>query len=825
MVANFFTDKFTVHLKQALLEAQSLAEKEITTANILDALDREKGSIASEIINKVKHKKNTSLELPLDTINQSISETAANSLNTVVLNATAAESLVRAVQISQQYGHKYVGTEHLLKSLANSQQKEVLNWWQKQGINTNELEKNLRIVLESTSKFPDLTAVFRSPTSTTENKEEKLQATLEYFGRELTSQEVQKDIDPVIGRDQEINRLIHVLCRRYKNNPLLLGEAGVGKTAIVEGLAKKIASGEVPPILANKKIFTIDLGALVAGTIYRGEFEARFKNLIEAAESVNNIILFIDEIHTIMGAGSASGSLDAANMIKPALARGKVSIIGATTVDEYKKHIETDSALERRLQPILVEEPNEIETLAVLEGIKDNYEKFHNVTITPEAIEIAVKLSNRYITEKLQPDKAIDLLDEAAARVKVERSQKSIWQKIRKTEATLNQTRNDKKRAVQAEDYSQALGLKQVENELIGNLKTLLAEADAQDNRKGKVTAEHILSVVSSLTKIPLGELAQKAGERLLDLETKLQSKIIGQNQALTQITNLIRRSHTEVVDPKKPLASFIFLGPSGVGKTETAKQLAKILFPDAKAGLIKVDMSEFAESFTMSRLIGAPAGYVGYRDSNKFTDLVRRRPHSIILLDEIEKAHPEIFNILLQVLEDGQLTDATGRTVNFKNTIIIMTSNLGLAEFNQAARLGFSMGEENNNNFSATAKRVSQSLKDHFRPEFLNRVDQVVVFKPLTDEDLQSIVDIYLEELNNRLRVKKIKLNLTNQARAFIVKTAFDHNSGARGVRRYLQDNIESQIAASLLDKNFSSTDITIDLNNNSHALEFIPA
>ncbi|MDP1709273.1 MAG: ATP-dependent Clp protease ATP-binding subunit [Candidatus Komeilibacteria bacterium] len=813
MAPNFFTEKFTVHLKQALLRAQSLAEMEITTDNILDALAQEKGSIASEIINKTKRAKADAPELPLP----------AKISSTAVLSIPAAEKLIKAVQISQQYGHKYVGTEHLLKSLSISRQKEVLAWWQRQTINVAELEKNLQIVLESTSKFPDLTAVFRSNATATENKEERLQATLEYFGRELTSQDVQKDIDPVIGREREINRLIHVLCRRYKNNPLLLGEAGVGKTAIVEGLAKKIASGEVPPILANKKIFTIDLGALVAGTIYRGEFEARFKNLIEAAESANNIILFIDEIHTIIGAGSASGSLDAANMLKPALARGKVSIIGATTMDEYKKHIETDSALERRLQPILIEEPNEDETLAVLAGIKDNYERFHNVTITSEAISTAVKLSNRYLTEKLQPDKAIDLIDEAAARVKVERSQKSIWQKIRKTEAALAQARSDKRQAVHEENYSQAIGLKQVEAELDATLKTLMAEAHAQDNRKGKVTAEHILAVVASLTKIPLGELAQQANERLIDLEIKLQNKIIGQKDALSQIAGLIRRSHTEVADPKKPLASFIFLGPSGVGKTETAKQLANFLFPDAK-GLIKVDMSEFAESFTVSRLIGAPAGYVGYRDSNKFTDLVRRRPHSIILLDEIEKAHGEIFNILLQVLEDGQLTDATGRTVNFKNTIIIMTSNLGLTEFNQAAHLGFSAGEESNN-FNAIAKRVSHDLKNHFRPEFLNRVDQVVVFKPLSNDDLRLIVDIYLEELNQRLASKKLAIKLTDAAREFIVKTAYDPNSGARGIRRYLQDNIESQIAARLLDKNLQTADIVIDLNDNKNKLEFISA
>ncbi|MEK7164913.1 MAG: ATP-dependent Clp protease ATP-binding subunit [Patescibacteria group bacterium] len=818
MVSRLFAEKFTSHLKQALLRAQSLAANEITVDNLLDALAREKGCIAAEIINKARR-----IKIETDIEEAPLAEGLPLILDknrVIALNAEANAGLVKAIQISQQYGHQYIGTEHLLKSLHSLPSKSVSAWLARQAVSSAEIEKNLHIVLESTSKFPDLTAVFRVAKENAETREDKLQATLEYFGRELTNLKVQKDIDPVIGRAAEISRLVHVLCRRYKNNPLLLGEAGVGKTAIVEGLAKKIALGDVPPILANKKIFTIDLGSIVAGTIYRGEFEARFKNLIEAAEQNGNTILFIDEIHTIMGAGSASGSLDAANMLKPALARGKVSIIGATTLDEYKKHIEPDSALERRLQPILVEEPSESETIEVLTGIKGNYEKFHNVSIDASAVTTAVKLSNRYITDKLQPDKAIDLIDEASSRVKVERSQKAIWQAIRQLETDLAQAKTNKRQAVAQEDYVQAIKLKQVEAELNAELARLLTEAKNDDSQQTPVTARHILQVVSSLTKIPLGELAQDERLALVDLELKLQARIIGQNEALGQIANLIRRSRTEVADPKKPLASFIFLGPSGVGKTETAKQLAQILFNDPKA-LIKVDMSEFAEGFTVSRLIGAPAGYVGYRDSNKFTDLVRRRPHSVVLLDEIEKAHPEVFNILLQVLEDGHLTDATGRFINFRNTIIIMTSNLGLAEFNQAAKLGFGLSEENPA-FTDISKRVHRDLSNHFRPEFLNRIDNVAIFKPLNKDSLLAIVGLYLTELNRRLRDKNINLLLTPAASGHIITTAYAPDQGARGVRRFFQDQIEGKLANMILAEPLRNQAITIDLDNAKTGLDF---
>ncbi len=819
-MAHNIVEKFTSHLKQALLRARRLCDQnEINTEHLLEALAAEQGSIAAEILQKSTRQNNTLF--PLSAAAPPAGDKPLPA--TIALSEETANAIIKAVQISQRYGHKYVGTEHVLKGLIDSRSPHAYRWWQKRQINLTDLEKNLHIVLESTSKFPDLTAVFRLGAPREETKEENLRAALEYFGRELTSRAVQKDIDPVIGRSAEIDRLVHILCRRYKNNPLLLGEAGVGKTAIVEGLAKKILDNEVPPILANKKIYAIDMGAMVAGTIYRGEFEARLKNLLEAAETAGNIILFIDEIHTIIGAGSASGSLDAANMLKPALARGRLSIIGATTVAEYKKHLETDSALERRLQPIIVNEPSDAETLEVLRGIKSNYEKFHRVTITEEALTTAVKLSHRYLTDKLQPDKAIDLLDEAAAKVKVIRSQKSLWQKIRKTEAGLNQVLADKKKAVADEAYGRAILLKQNEAERRLELEALLAQVKASDSRKTKVTAEHILEVVAGLTKIPLGQLQNDERALLMELEKNLQKKIVGQDQALSQIANLIRRSRTNVSDPEKPLASFLFLGPSGVGKTETAKQLAKLLFHEPKA-LIRVDMSEFAEGFTVSRLIGAPAGYVGYRDDNKFTDMVRRAPYSVVLLDEIEKAHPEVFNILLQVLSDGHLTDGTGRTVNFKNTIIIMTANVGLEEFNQAARLGFAAESEGTADFAGVENDVRRDLTRHFRQEFLNRIDNIIVFKPLARGHLKEIIELYLSDLNARLAEQGLSAKLTEAASEHILNQVGAPETGARGIRRFFQDKIESAIANLLLaDKAADSAKVsTIKIDSAGEKLKF---
>jgi len=826
MAGNLFSEKFTTHLKHVLVRAHVFASSgpvknpdaiqpehkkrtTVSTKHILDAIIYERGCIAAEIIVKASTEKENIPKHP----DQRLALPAQRTGDTH-LSDTATKIIVRAVRIAYEYGHKYVGTEHLLKSIAELNNTETQRWFTSYRVQLVDLEKNLKIVLESTSKFPDLTSVFKSQSSGSDAKDAE-QTALEYFGRELTDEIIQKDIDPLIGRDQEVAQLVRILCRRYKNNPILLGDAGVGKTAIVEGLAKKITAGAVPPILAQKKIYTVDLGSMVAGTVYRGEFEARLKNLIETAEAQGNVILFIDEIHTVIGAGSASGSLDAANMLKPALARGSISVIGATTVDEYKKHLESDSALDRRFQAIFVSEPNEAETREVLAGIKKNYEAFHNVRIPDETIRLAVSLSDRYINNKLQPDKAIDVIDEAAAKIKVARSEKSSWKEIRGFESALTDVIKRKNEAVSHEQYQEAIALKQEEDALSKKITELKLKTAQQTENATTVTPEDIIEIVAGHTKIPLGHIAQNEQLLLAQLESNIGQHIVGQESAIGTIANLIRRARTNIADPNKPLASFMFLGPSGVGKTETAKTIAKILYRDPDA-FIRVDMSEFAEGFTVSRLIGAPAGYVGYRDSNKFTDLVRRRPYSVVLLDEVEKAHPEIFNILLQVLEDGQLTDATGRTINFKNTIIIMTSNIGLESFTSAARMGF---QENGTIEAADIlkKNVLESLKDHFRPEFLNRIDATIVFDPLKKTDTERIAQLYAEQLARRLEQQHVELTLSTAALKHIAEQGFSTEGGARGIRRVFQDQVESEIAKHILSQidetgTQSPTQVTID-------------
>ncbi len=823
MSAHFFSEKFTEHLTSVLrssyLRAQGKKGTETDTLHVsveivLDAMLEETGSIASEILRKSQKQQASGS-------NATTSKTAPKEIKKghtveILLDDTMAQALIQATKMSHEYAHRYVGTEHVLHSILKIDDPDVTQWFETNNIAKNEVKKNLTIVLESTSKFPDLTAVFKPQTH--KQQEQKKESSLAYFGRELTDAQIQKNIDPVIGRTLEIERLAHVLCRRYKNNPLLLGEAGVGKTAIVEGLAKKIAEGDVPPVLAQKKIYSVDLGSMVAGTMYRGEFEARLKNVIEVAEQEGNVILFIDEIHTVMGAGSASGSLDAANMLKPALARGTISIIGATTLEEYKKHIETDSALERRLQPIMVEEPSHEETQEVLLGIKKNYEEFHNVLITPEAITAAITLSNRYMPEKLQPDKSIDLIDEAAARVKVDRSKKSMLLTIRRIEAQLQETIEKKQQAVLNEAYVEALHLKSKESALTAELALLHEQSKQEHTNPVEVTQDHIMQIVAMLTKIPLGKLSMSEKEKLSTLEDTLKEHIIGQDTSLNTVANLIRRSRTNIADPHRPIASFLFLGPSGVGKTETAKQLAQHFFGSEKA-LVRVDMSEFAEGFSTARLIGAPAGYVGYRDENKFTDVVRRKPYSVVLLDEIEKAHPEVFNLLLQVLEDGMLTDATGRKINFKNTIIVMTSNIGLEEFHKAAHMGFA--QDTTPDTKALASDVLKEVHNHFRPEFLNRIDAQLVFNPLSQTDMHAIVEKYAQQLNDRIAQEGIRINLTASAKKHISTKGFTPESGARGVRKYFQDYVESELARMLLEQEMK-VETTIKVQSKKDTLEF---
>ncbi|KKS93127.1 MAG: Class III stress response ATPase, ClpC, partial [Parcubacteria group bacterium GW2011_GWE2_43_12] len=621
---------------------------------------------------------------------------------------------------------------------------------------------------------------------------------------------------------KEIQRLINILGRRTKNNPLLLGDPGVGKTAIVEGLAKKIMEGKVPEFLLDKKIMALDLGLVVAGTMYRGEFEGRLKQILDELKTHPEIILFIDEVHTIVGTGAAPGSLDLANIIKPALAKGLVRCIGATTQEEYKKSIESDAALERRFQVVQVVEPTPEETEAVLKGIKANYEKFHGVTITNEAIEAAVSLSERYLPDKFLPDKAIDLVDEAASHVRTSYLPQGNSKKIREFDARLKQLQQAKELAVQEENFPLANAHKEEEARVKHELENLKKNRKTGEEKIGTISRPEIAQVVSQITGVPITELLAEEKTKLMALEEKLSSRIVGQAEAIKAVTRAIRRGRLGLGNPNRPLGSFLFLGPSGVGKTELAKAIAEIVLEDPQA-LVRLDMSEFSEGFNISKLIGAPAGYVGYKDSNKLTDVVRRKQSAIVLFDEVEKAHPDIFNLLLQVLDEGHLTDASGKQVNFKNTLIIMTSNLGLKELTQQAKLGFTAEVDKAqsnwaNEWQETKDQLMGEVKKFFRPEFLNRLDGVIIFNPLKESDLAEIVKLQVTELNNRFQAQKLDLTirLGRGVVGAIAKLTFSPQEGARGIKRYLTDKVEDPITARLLQSKIKPpANLTLSVKN----------
>lgn len=622
---------------------------------------------------------------------------------------------------------------------------------------------------------------------------------MDEFGRDLNKMSQEGKIDPVIGRAAEIERVVQILLRRTKNNPVLIGEPGVGKTAIAEGLAKRIVEGQTPEILRNKRVVSLNMASMVAGTKYRGEFEERLKKVMDEIREAGNVILFIDELHTLIGAGAAEGAIDAANILKPALARGELQVIGATTLNEYKKHIEKDAALERRFQPITVGEPSVEDAINILKGIRDKYEAFHRAQITDEAIEAAVKLSHRYISDRFLPDKAIDLMDEAASRVRLQAF--SVPPDVKEVEKRLEQTRTEKEAAIAAQEFERAAGLRDLEQQIREELETKQREVKQRGSERIVVSAEDIAHVVSTWTRIPVKKLAEEESERLLKLEEILHKRVIGQHQAVRSVAKAVRRARAGLKDPKRPIGSFLFLGPTGVGKTELSRALAEALFGDETA-MIRLDMSEYMEKHTVSRLVGAPPGYVGYEEGGQLTDAVRRKPYSVILLDEIEKAHYDVFNMLLQVLEDGRLTDSQGRTVDFKNTVIIMTSNIGSQHLKKdSAAMGFLSAERAKDNEGEIAKaRVLDEVKKVFRPEFLNRIDEIIVFSSLTDEDLQQIVDIMLREVAGRLTNADLSLELTDAAKRELLKEGRDHAFGARPLRRAIQKLVEDEISEMII-------------------------
>ncbi len=811
-------DKFTSHFKRILIQAQNIAWQEesgaIEPVHLLEAMLQQQGSIGVELMQKQNiNVKNVIFRSP-ERLNINVrTERVADFWNMPQPSPKSQRIIEYAVRTSYEYRHKYVGSEHLLIGLVKLADTKLRDIFSKHSLNTVALLEQLDTVLRSTARFNSLQPEHEGRGDTdTVIEEGGRSSTLELYTTNLTNEKIQKTIDPVIGRKAEIDRLIQILSRRTKNNPILLGDPGVGKTAIIEGLAKKILQGDVPDVLMNKRILTLDLSAVVAGTMYRGEFENRLKQIIDEVKQDENIILFIDEIHNIIGTGSSAGSLDAANILKPALSRGQLRCIGATTHEEYKKFIENDKALERRFQVIMIDEVSEAETMDILRGVKANYENYHNVIITEEAMQAAIGLSQRYIPDKKLPDKAIDLIDEAASRIKVSKKFNAHTRRIHELERSIKSVQETKRELILNENYTQALNIKEQEDIILQELNELKAVKSRNGTKPiGIISGLSIATVVSQATHIPLDEIIATEKKQLVNLEQQLNKRIFGQSKAIGIVAETIRRSRSGLSDPRKPLGSFMFLGPSGVGKTEMARMLSRLLF-NREDALIRIDMSEYAERFNVSKLIGAPAGYVGYKDANTLTDAVRKRPYSVVLFDEIEKAHPDVFNLLLPVLEDGYLTDAGGKRINFKNTIIIMTSNIGLREFTNQAHVGFQLDENQQlADFNQLQEHIHKSLKEHFRPEFLNRLDNIVIFNPLTATVARKIIQRELEDVQRRLSTRKQSIKFDPTVPTLLL-TYFQPNEGARSLKRAVQEHIVNPLAHKLLSGEITRKKATIN-------------
>lgn len=691
---------------------------------------------------------------------------------------------------ARNLNHNFITPEHILLALIKESEGIAFTILSNLGVDFNRLRKEL---LENVAGEQNINR------SSDMNKKDQGTPTLNEFGRDLTEMAMEGKLDPVIGRDKETQRVLQILCRRTKNNPCLIGDPGVGKTAIAEGLAQKIVEGNIPEILKDKRVVTLDLSSMIAGAKYRGEFEDRLKKVMEEIRKSGNVILFIDEIHTIIGAGAAEGAIDASNILKPALARGEIQCIGATTIDEYRKHIEKDAALERRFQPIMVGEPTKEEAILILKGLRDKYEAHHRAKITDEAIEAAVNLSDRYITERYLPDKAIDLMDEAASKVRIENM--IAPPDMKELEESLQKVTKEKEDAIRVQDFEKAAQLRDHEKDLKDKLENLKSDWKTKKQVSTLTVDEaEIAAVVSKWTNIPVRKLTEKESERLLKLEDILHNRVIGQNEAVKSISRAVRRARVGLKDPNRPIGSFIFLGPTGVGKTELSKALAEAMFGDENS-MIRIDMSEYMEKHAVSRLVGSPPGYVGYDEGGQLTEKVRRNPYSVVLFDEIEKAHPDVFNILLQILEDGRLTDGKGKTVNFKNTIIIMTSNVGASTIRKQKTLGFAINDDKSESeYEQMKENVMEELKRSFRPEFLNRIDDIIVFHKLKEEDLEKIVSLMLDSVTERLKSQNIDISFDKKSQKFLAKEGFDTVYGARPLRRTITKTVEDKLAEEIL-------------------------
>ena len=706
---------------------------------------------------------------------------------------------------ARQLGHNYIGTEHLLLGLIREGEGVAAKVLENLGVDLNKCRSNVIKLLGETRTG-------QSPQTTTTGAPQSKAKTpsLDEFGTDLTLAAQEQRLDPVVGREKEIERVIQILARRTKNNPILIGEPGVGKTAIAQGLAMKIIDCEVPDILENKKIIQLDMGLLVAGTKYRGEFEERLKKIMDEIRQAGNVILVIDEMHTLIGAGAAEGAIDAANILKPALSRGEIQVIGATTLDEYRKHIEKDSALERRFQMVLVEQPSIDETIQIIKGLKSKYEEHHKLFISDEAIVAATELSSKFITERFLPDKAIDLIDEAASKVRLNVS--SLPPEGKELEKELKATIKEKEDAIRNQEFEKASDLRDLEAQIKDKIREYQdAWKNTQDANKPTVGVDEVAAVVSTITGIPVTKITEGESERLLKLEETLHNRVIGQNEAVVALSKAIRRARVGLKSPNRPIGSFIFSGPTGVGKTELAKALAEAVF-GSEDNIVRIDMSEFMEKHTTSKLIGSPPGYVGYDDGGHMTEIIRKKPYSVVLFDEIEKAHPDVFNIMLQILDDGRLTDSKGRLVNFKNTIIIMTSNVGASMITSTQKLGFSVSQDSKKDkYEKLKDTVMEEMKKSFRPEFLNRIDDIIVFAHLSQDEIRQIVDLMLKDLFKRLDERELKIEVGNDVKDYLAKEGYNEAYGARPLRRVIQKKIEDVLAEEILTGKYQANDTLV--------------
>ena len=792
-------DKFTERAKKVLVLAQEEAQRfnhnYIGTEHLLLGLVREGEGVAAKVLGNLGvelNKVRSAVEFIIGRGNRMV-------IGDVNLTPRAKKVIELAVEEARRLNHNYIGTEHLLLGLVREGEGIAAGVLESLGVNLEKVRTQVIQVVNQTGSG-----------SRSEGRKRTKTPTIDQMGIDLTAAAREGKLDPVVGRSEEIQRVIQILSRRTKNNPALIGDPGVGKTAIAEGLAQRIIVGDVPETLLNKRLLTLDMGALVAGTKYRGEFEERLKRIIEEIRSSEECVLFIDELHTLVGAGAAEGAVDAANILKPSLSRGELQCIGATTLDEYRKYIERDAALERRFQPVHVKEPTIEETIEIIRGVKDRYEDHHRVTITDEAVKAAAELAGRYVTDRFLPDKAIDLVDESGSRVRIQQSMAP--QGLRESMKRLDELISEKNASIEKQDYERASELRDQEATLRAEIQGLeQSRKDESEDERPKVDDEVISQVVSMWTGIPVTRIKEEESERLLHMEEALHETVVSQDEAIKAVSRAVRRARAGLKDPRRPIGSFIFLGPTGVGKTLLARALATFMFGSEEA-MIRLDMSEYMERHSVARLVGAPPGYVGYDEGGQLTEAIRRRSYAVILLDEIEKAHPEVFNMLLQIMEDGRLTDGRGRTVDFRNTILIMSGNVGAQQIKREAQVGFRTlsGDEHNEQeaYDRMREKVLGEVKNTFRPEFINRVDTIVVFRALTRRNVKAIIDIELKRVMAQLHEQEIALELTDAAKDWLVDKGFDPDFGARPLRRVIQNNIEDELAEELLAGNVKAGD-----------------